>query len=96
MSDSFHRGFCCEKQVFERIETLHPASEMIKSTKGKDMKKESPNVILYLSPTTGSTKEVAPLNDKLFVQRLQDLTAALQSLNELQRALLGSKQVMNF
>ena len=75
-----------------KIETLHPASEMIKSTKGKDMKKESPNVVLYLSPTTGPTEKVAPLNDKTFVQRLQDLTEALQSLDELERALLGSKQ----
>ena len=56
------------------------------------MKKEFSNVVLYLSPTTGPKEKVAPLNDKTFIQRLQDLTEALQSLDELQRALLGSKQ----
>ena len=56
------------------------------------MKKEAPNVVLYLSPTRGTKDKIAPLNNTTFVQRLQDLTEALQSLDVLQKALLHSKQ----
>ena len=39
--------------------------------------------LLYLSKSSSSKEKVAKLNEQTFVQRLQDLTEAVQSLNEL-------------
>ena len=39
--------------------------------------------LLYLSESSSSKEKVAKLNEQTFMQRLRDLTEAVQSLNEL-------------
>lgn len=39
--------------------------------------------LLYLSPNSSPDEKVARLNPEVFVQRLNDLTEAVQSLNKL-------------
>ena len=41
--------------------------------------------LLYLSPDAAPDEKVAKLTAETFVQRLQDLSDAVQSLNELRR-----------
>ena len=44
-----------------------------------------PKPLLYLSANASPSDKVAKLNKETFIRRLQDLTDAIQSLNELQR-----------
>jgi len=43
--------------------------------------------LLYLSPNSSSKDKVARLNADTFIQRLNDLSKAVQSLNQLERVM---------
>ena len=52
-----------------------------------------PKPLLYLSANASPTDKIAKLNKDTFIKRLQDLTTAIQSLNEL--AIIFRSQRMN-
>ena len=49
--------------------------------------------LLYLSPNSSAEEKVAKFNAKTFVQRLQDLSTAVQSLNRLERLMKQQNKV---
>ena len=49
--------------------------------------------LLYLSPTSSAEDKVAKLDAKTFVRRLQDLSKAVQSLNQLERLMKQQNKV---
>jgi hypothetical protein len=49
--------------------------------------------LLYLSPNSSAEEKVTKLDAKTFVRRLQDLSKAVQSLNQLERLMKQQNKV---
>ena len=49
--------------------------------------------LLYLSPNSSTEDKIAKLDAETFVQRLQDLSTAVQSLNQLERLMKQQNKV---
>ena len=52
-----------------------------------------PKSLLYLSPNSSANDKVAKLDAKTFVRRLEDLSKAVQSLNQLERLMKKQNKV---